>query len=136
MSKGLTVVITKGRTFWRAEKVHWKEFQGTMDQLYIDKIVVREVKSTKKKNIVVGWIDYKKDNNMVPHSWILEFLRLFGATQNIRSLLENAMKSWQTEMTSNGQSLGNNSINRVIFSSETSSPPPLCNHKDPSHFHS
>ena len=79
-----------------------KNSQGTKDQLYIDKMVLKEVKS-RKKNIAMGWIDYKKAYDVVPHSWIL---KLFGAAENIRSLLENSMKSWRTELTSNGQSLG------------------------------
>ena len=36
-----------------------KNSQGTKDQLYIDKMVLREVKY-RKKNIAMGWIDYKK----------------------------------------------------------------------------
>ena len=29
----------------------------------------------------MGWIDYQKAYDMVPHSWILECLELFGVTQ-------------------------------------------------------
>ena len=57
-------------------------------------MVLNEVKA-RKKNIAMGWIDYKKAYDMVPHSWILECLKLFGAAENIRSVLENSMKSWR-----------------------------------------
>ena len=39
--------------------------------------------------IILQWdgsIDYKKAYDMVPHPWILECLRLFGAAKNIRKL--------------------------------------------------
>ena len=98
-----------------------KNSQGTKDQLYIDKMVLKEVKS-KKTNIAMGWKDYKKAYDMVPHSWILECLILFGAAENIRSLLENSMMSWQTELTSNGQTLGTVSIKRCIFQGDSLSP--------------
>ena len=39
--------------------------QGTNDQLYIDKMVLREAKS-RKKNLAMGWIDYQKAYDMVP----------------------------------------------------------------------
>ena len=70
----------------------------------------------------MGWIDYKKAYDMVPHPWILECLKLFGAAENIRSLLENSMKSWRTELTSNGQTLGTVSIKRGIFQGDSLSP--------------
>ena len=48
--------------------------RGTNNLLYIDRAVIREVKS-RKKNLAVTWIDYKKAY-MVPHSWIKECLDL------------------------------------------------------------
>ena len=35
----------------------------------------------------MAWIDYKKAYDMVPHSWIIECLDLFGVAENIKSLL-------------------------------------------------
>ena len=98
-----------------------KGSQGTNDQLFIDKMVLREAKS-RKKNLAMGWIDYKKAYDMIPHSWILECLELFGAAQNVKTLLENSMNGWQTELTSNGESLGSVSIRRGIFQGDSLSP--------------
>ena len=39
----------------------------TEDQLYIDKMILKEVK-TRKKNLAMGWIDYQKAFDMLPHS--------------------------------------------------------------------
>ena len=44
-----------------------KRSRGTNDLLYIDWTVIRGVKS-RKKNLAMAWIDYKKAYDMVPHS--------------------------------------------------------------------
>ena len=43
----------------------------------------------------MAWIDYKKAYDMVPHSWIIEYLHLFGVVDNIKSLLVNSMEKWK-----------------------------------------
>ena len=40
--------------------------RGTNDLLYIDRAVIKEVKS-RNKNLAMVWIDYKKGYDMVPH---------------------------------------------------------------------
>ena len=40
---------------------------GTKDQLLIDKTVLRDCKR-RHTNLAMAWIDYKKENDMVPHS--------------------------------------------------------------------
>ena len=59
---------------------------------------------------------------MIPHSWILKCLELFGAAQNVKTLLENFLNGWQTEVISNGESLGSVSIKRGIFPGDSLSP--------------
>ena len=44
-----------------------KRSRGTNDLLYIDRAVIEEVTS-KKKNLAMAWIAYKKAYDMVPHS--------------------------------------------------------------------
>ena len=65
---------------------------GTNNLLYIDTAVIKEVKS-RNKNLAIAWIDYKKAYDMVPHSWIIECLDLFGVAENIKNLLANSMES-------------------------------------------
>jgi len=50
------------------QKGYRKGSRGTNDLIYIDKQILREVIS-KRKNIAMGWIDYRKAFDMVPHSW-------------------------------------------------------------------
>ena len=51
------------------EEQKWcrKGSRGTNDLLYIDRAVIKEVKS-RNKNLAMAWIDYKKAYDMVPHS--------------------------------------------------------------------
>ena len=59
-----------------------KDSRGTNDLLNIDRAVTKEVKS-RIENLAMAWIDYKRAYDMVPHSWILECLDLFGVAENI-----------------------------------------------------
>ena len=63
-----------------------KGSRGTNDLLYIDRAVVKEVKS-RNKNLVMVWIDYKKAYDMIPHSWIIECLDLVGVAENIKEFV-------------------------------------------------
>ena len=78
--------------------------------------------NARKKNLALGWIDYKKTYDMIPHPWILECLGLLGIAQNIKNLLANSMNGWKTELTSNVQSLGSVDIKRGIFQGDSLSP--------------
>ena len=68
-----------------------KVSRGTNDLLYIDRAVIKEVKS-RNKNLAMAWINYKKAYDTVPHSWFIECLHLFGVAENIKSLLVKHME--------------------------------------------
>ena len=91
-----------------------KGSSGTNDLLYIDRAVIKEVKSG-NKNLAMAWIDYKKAYDMVPHSWITECLDLFGVAENIKSLLVNGMEKWKLMLCSGNSELGEVEINEVFF---------------------
>ena len=69
-----------------------KGSRGNNDLLYIDRAVIKEVNS-RKKNLAMAWIEYKKAYNMVPHLWIIERLDLFEVADNFKSLLVNSTES-------------------------------------------
>ena len=71
-----------------------KGSRGTNDLLYIDRAVIKKVKS-RNKNLAMTWIDYNKAYDMVPQSWIIECLDLFGVAETIKSLLVNNMEKWK-----------------------------------------
>ena len=82
-----------------------KGSRGTNHLLYIDRAVIKEVKS-RNKNLAMAWIDYKKAYDMVPHSWIIECLDLFGVAENFKSLLVNSMEKWKVMLCSGNSELG------------------------------
>ena len=52
-----------------------KKSRGTKDQLLIDKTILRDCKK-RYTNPRMTWIDFRKEYDMVPHSWTLESLEL------------------------------------------------------------
>ena len=101
-----------------------KGSRGTNDLLYIDRAVIKEVKS-RNKNLAMAWIEYKKAY-MVPHSWIIECLDLFGAAENIMSLLVNSMEKWKVMLCSRSSELGQVEIKHGIFSRRFFIPLSIC----------
>ena len=67
----------------------------------------------------MSWIDFKEAFDMVPHSWILECLAQFEVDENIRVLLANTTKSWQTVLTLNGVNLREVNFKRGIFQGDS-----------------
>ena len=59
---------------------------------------------------------------MVPHSWIIECLDLFGVAENIKSLLVNSMEKWNVMLCSGNSELGEVQIKRGIFQGDSLSP--------------
>ena len=94
MSKLLTGVIAnqiyahldQEKLLPKEQKRCRKGSRGTNDLLYIDRAVIKKVKS-RNKNLAMASIDYKKAYDMVPHSWIIECLDLFGIAENIKEFV-------------------------------------------------
>ena len=63
-------------------------------------------------NLGMVWIDYKKDCDMIPHSWILESLKLVQMSENIVQFIRKSMKNGNTKLTSCGEKID---IRRGIF---------------------
>ena len=98
-----------------------RKCKRTGDLLFIDKMILREVRM-RKKNLAVAWIDYKKAYDMVPHSWIVECLGMVGVSEQIEHFLSESMKTWRVDLTCNNQSLGGVDIKREIFQGDSLSP--------------
>ena len=98
-----------------------KRSRGTKDQLLIDKTILKDCKK-RKTNLTMAWVDYRKAYDLVPHSWILECLNMFGIANNIKSFIEESMKQWKLLLTSNGTELCEVDVNRGIFQGDSLSP--------------
>ena len=70
---------------------------GCIDQLLINKTVYDDVKKN-RKNLCTAWLDYKKAYDNVPHSWIIESLRLAKIPQKIIGAISDLMHKWRTKV--------------------------------------
>ena len=98
-----------------------RESQGTKDHLIVDKFILRNCKR-RHTNLSMAWIDFKKAYDMVPHSWIIGSLRMFGIADNVVELLSESMNNWRTTIFSGGKQLGTVEIKRGIFQGDAFSP--------------
>ena len=64
-------------------------------------------------------IDYKKAYDMVSHSWIKEYLELFGVAENIKTLLVNSMDEWNLTLCATNSELGEIDIKQSIFQGDS-----------------
>ena len=72
--------LTSHGLFPNDQKVCCKGSRGTAELLYIDHHILNESK-TRRKNLATAWIDYKKAYDIAPHSWIINFLKLYEISQ-------------------------------------------------------
>ena len=98
-----------------------RKSRETNDLLFIDKIIMREVKM-RKQNLSMAWIDYKKAYDMVLYSWIIDCLETVEINEKIRRFLAESMKSWRVEFISRQENLGEVIVRRGIFQSDSLSP--------------
>ncbi|KAI5727410.1 hypothetical protein M8J77_001977 [Diaphorina citri] len=74
-----------------------KKARGSKELLVIDTIVTKHAKE-KNRNISVGWIDYKKCYDSIPHSWLLKVLSIYKIDPVIINFLQSTMNNWCTEL--------------------------------------
>ena len=98
-----------------------KGSRGTKDQLLIDKVIRKNCRR-RLTNLSMAWIDYTKAYHMVPHSWILKCLEMFGGAKNMITVISNSMVNWKTVSTSEGTDLGRVEIRGGIFQGDSLSP--------------
>ena len=70
----------------------------------------------------MGWIDYKRTYDMVPHHWMIEAIKMVGITNNIMNLFESSKETWRTELITCKETLGEVDIRRGIFQGDSFSP--------------
>lgn len=107
-----------------------KGAMGCKEQLIIDSVICNQA-HTKKRNLFIAYVDYKKAFDSVPHEWLLEVLRLYRIEPNIVNFLGHLMSSWKTKIklhASDGANIETDSIpiRRGIFQGDSLSPLWFC----------
>ena len=113
--------ITSRGLFPGEQKGCRKGSRGTAGLLYIDQHILNESK-TRRKNLAMAWIDYKKAYDMVPQSWILHCLKMHKISHEVINFLEQTMKTWRVEQTAGRRSIAETKIQRGIFQGDALSP--------------
>ena len=70
----------------------------------------------------MAWIDYKKAYDMVPHSWIINSLKMYKISDEVINFIDKTMKTWRVELTTGGRRLAEAKIQRGIFQGDGLSP--------------
>ena len=93
----LTVVLTEiiADCVWDSNlipKALQKERRGYLDALLVDKAVACD----KRHTLSVGWIDYQKAYNRVPHGWLDQVLCTARVPEKVRHCIRNLRQQWQS----------------------------------------
>ena len=113
--------LTSRSLFPDEQKGYCKRSRGTVELFYIDQHILNENK-TRRKNLAMTWIDYKKAYDMVPHNWIISCLKMYKISHEVIIFIDKTMKTWRLELTAGGRSLAETKIQRGIFQEDALSP--------------
>ena len=102
--------LTSSRLFPDEQRRCRKGSKGTAELLYIDQHILNESK-TRRKNLVMAWIDYKTAYDMHPQSWILHCLKMYKISHKLHL---KPMQTWRVELRAEGKSLAETKIQRGI----------------------
>ena len=70
----------------------------------------------------MAWVNYRKAYELIPHSWVIECMEMFGIAENLRTFLQKSMQQWRLSLTANGEDLGEVNVKRRIFQGDSLSP--------------
>ena len=74
-----------------------RKARGCKDHLMLDKLISEDAKR-KKRSVSLMWIDYKKAYDSVPHSWIIEAMKLYKIDDTTCKFIEMLMPEWRTKI--------------------------------------
>ena len=113
--------LTSRGLFPDDQKGCYKGSRGTAELLYVDQHILNESK-TRRKNIAMACIDYKKAYGMVPQSWIIHCLKMYKISHEVINFIQKTMQTWKVELTAGGRGLAKTKIQRGIFQGDALSP--------------
>ena len=92
-NKGRDLILdNKPQVVPEEQKGYRERSRGTAELLYIDQHVLNEGK-TRRKNVAMAWIDYKKKiYDMVLQTWIINFLKMHKILHEFKLYQENHWK--------------------------------------------
>ena len=94
--------------------------RGTAELLYIDQHTQND-SETRRENLAMARINNKMAYDMVLHSWIINYLKMYKISEVIH-FIEKTMKTWRVELTAGGRRLAEAKVQRGIFQGDALSP--------------
>ena len=79
--------LTSRRLFPEEQEGCRKGSRDTVELLYIDQHIWNE-SQTRRKNLPMAWIDYKRANDMVPQSWIINCLKMYKISHEVINFID------------------------------------------------
>jgi hypothetical protein len=113
--------LEKNKMIPSAQKGCIRNTRATKDQLLIDRAIVEDARK-KQKNLSICWIDFQKAFDMVPHSWIIQTLRMYKVSEVLVKFLSESMKKWNLWLFCRNTKLCNITVKRGIFQGDSLSP--------------
>lgn len=106
--------LEKFKIFSEEQKGCRKNSRGCKEQLAIDNAIKEEAEA-RKQDLNTAYIDYQKAFDSIPHSWLLEVLRIYKINPNIINMLEYIMRTWRTKINIDKEITGEVMIKTGIF---------------------
>jgi len=97
ITKKISIHIENNNILAEEQKGCRRGHMGCKEQLVIDSVIHKHA-ATRNKNLHCTYIDYKKAYDSIPHSWLLQILRIYKINPKITDFLENIMAHWKTSL--------------------------------------
>ena len=117
-NKGRDLLLTIRGLLSEEQKECCKGARGTEELLYIDQHILNKSKTRREKSSY--WL--KKAYDMTPQSWIINCLKMYKISDEVKNFIERTMKTWRVELTAGGRSLLEAKMQRSIFQRDVLSP--------------
>ena len=113
--------LTSRRLLPEEQKRCRKGSRGTGELFHIAQHILNESK-TRRKNLAMAWIDYKKPYDMIQQSWIIHNLKIYKIPDEVINFIKKTVKTWKVELSAGGRSLAEAKAQRGIFQGDALSP--------------
>ena len=81
----------------------------------------KKKKKTRRKNLPMAWIDYKKAYDIITLSWMINCIKMYKISHEVINFIEKTMKTWWVELTARRRSLAEAKTQKGIFQGDARS---------------
>ena len=106
--------LTSCGLFFEEQKGCCKWTRATGQLLYIFQHILSESK-TRRKNLAMARIDYKKAYDIIVQRWIINCQKIYKISHEVINFIEKIMKTRIVELRAGGKSFAETDIQRGIF---------------------